>query len=887
MSSGKNNSVTSGKGRDVSRLMNEAVAHQQGGRFQQAEWLYQAVLQIQPGHADARHNLGVVAMQTNRPAEALPHLKAALEARPEIGQYWLTYLAALTQAGHEEVARQVLAQALERGLTGAEVDKLAVRLGVAATEPGQEVIGQALDLFHQGRLVELEPIAKTLTERFPGHGFGWQLLGVVLKEQGRHREALAPTRKAAELLPGDADVQIDLGLIFQALGDLPAAEACQRRAIEYRPDSAAAHYNLGNVLLARAWPAEAEASYRRALESSPTFAEAHNNLGAALQAQGRLEEAEACFRRALADKPDYVAALNNLGGLLAALGGFGQAEESFRKVLALEPGNAETHFHLANVLNEQGRRPAAEAAYRRAIELRPDHALAHANLGALLQLDGRLGEAESSCRRALELSPDLAEAHNNLGFVLLHQGVVPAAQACFQRALGLKPNLAEAHANLGASLAAQGRFDVAEASLRRALDIDPNYEDAYGSLLYALNYHPDKTAREVFAAYREYDERFGMPLRASWRAHGNDRDPGRRLKVGYVSPDFNAHSVGRFLEPLLAGHDRKVVEVHAYADLRREDEATARYRDHVDHWVPTLALSDEALAERIRADGIDILVDLAGHTTGNRLGVFARKPAPVSVSWLGYGYTTGLVAIDYFLTDETVVPGGEEGLFSEAPWRLATPSHAYRPAAGMGEVGALPALAHGYVTFGTLTRAVRLNHRTIRVWSEILNRLPNARLVIDSRDFQDPALHDELAGRFASHGIDQGRLDIGYHTPPWDVLRGMDIGLDCFPHNSGTTLFESLYMGVPFVTLVGRPSVGRLGSSVLEGAGHGEWIAHSEEEYVEKAVALAADLAKLATIRAGLRGEMQAGPLMDEAGFARRVEAAYRAMWEKWARENR
>ncbi len=634
-------------------------------------------------------------------------------------------------------------------------------------------------------------------------------------------------------------------------------------------------------------PAEAEASYRRALESSPTFAEAHNNLGAALQAQGRLEEAEACFRRALADKPDYVAALNNLGGLLAALGGRTQAEESFRKVLALEPGNAEAHFHLANVLNEQGWRAEAEAAYRRAIELSPDHALAHANLGALLQLEGRLGEAESSCRRALMLSPDLAEAHNNLGFVLLHQGVVPAAQACFQRALGLKPNLAEAHANLGASLAAQGRFDAAEASLRRALEIDPNYEDAYGSLLYALNYHPDKTAHEVFAAYREYDERFGMPLRPVWRAHGNDRDPGRRLKVGYVSPDFNAHSVGRFLEPLLAGHDRKVVEVHAYADLWREDEATERYRGYVDHWLPTLGMSDEHLAERIRADGIDILVDLAGHTTGNRLGVFARKPAPVSVSWLGYGYTTGLVAIDYFLTDETVVPGGEEGLFSEAPWRLATPSHAYRPAPGMGEVGALPALARGYVTFGTLTRAVRLNHRTIRVWSEILHRLPNARLVIDSRDFQDPALRNELAGRFAGHGIDQGRLDIGYHTPPWDVLRGMDIGLDCFPHNSGTTLFESLYMGVPFVTLAGRPSVGRLGSSVLEGAGHGEWIAHSEEEYVEKAVALAADLAKLATIRAGLRGEMQAGPLMDEAGFARKVEAAYRAMWEKWARENR
>jgi protein O-GlcNAc transferase len=883
----ENNNITTGKGRDVSRLMTEAVEHQQGGRFQQAEWLYQAVLQLQPAHADASHNLGVVAMQTNRPAEALPHLKAALEARPEVGQYWLTYLAALVQAGHPDVAAQVLEQGRQRGLSGAEVDRLAVRLGLADDEPTQEAIGQALDLFSQGRLAELEPIARTLTERFPKHGFGWQLLGVVRKEQGRYGEALAPLRKAAELLPGDADVQIDLGLVCQALGDLKAAEASQRQAIESRPDSAAALYNLGNVLLADGRPGEAEASYRRALAASPDLAEAHNNLGAALQAQGRLDDAEACFRRALAGRPDYVAALNNLGGLLAAEGRAAEAESSFRQALVVDADNAETHFQLANVLKDQGRHGDAEAAYRRAIELRPNYALAHANLGALRQLSGRLGEAEASCRRALDLSPDLAEAHNNLGFVLLHQGVVPDAKRCFERALALRPDLAAAHANLGALLAAQGRFDAAEASLRRALTIDPDYEDAYGSLLYALNYHPDKTAAEVFAAYREYDERFGKPGRAAWRAHANGPDPDRRLKVGYVSPDFNAHSVGRFLEPLLAGHDKRSLSVYAYADLWREDEATARYRGYVDHWLPTLGMSDEDLAERIRADGIDILVDLAGHTTGNRLGVFARKPAPVSVTWLGYGYTTGLSAIDYFLTDRTTVPEGAEDLFAETPWRLTTPGYTYRPAPAMGEVGALPALERGYVTFGTLTRAVRLNHRTIRVWAAILDRLPNSRLVIDSRDFQDPALREELAGRFAAHGIDQGRLDIGYHTPPWDVLRGMDIGLDCFPHNSGTTLFESLYLGVPFVTLAGRPSVGRLGSSILEGVGHPEWIAASEEDYIDKAVALAADLPQLAIVRAALRQEMQASPLMDEAGFAGKVEAAYRAMWVKWARENR
>ena len=387
---------------------------------------------------------------------------------------------------------------------------------------------------------------------------------------------------------------------------------------------------------------------------------------------------------------------------------------------------------------------------------------------------------------------------------------------------------------------------------------------------------------EIFSAYRDYDERFARVHRAEWRVFGNIREPNRRLKIGYVSPDFRQHAAVHFLEPLLAHHDNRVVEVYAYAELNQEDAATARYKAYVEHWIPTCGLSDAALAERIRADGIDILVDLAGHTQRNRLQVFARKPSPISVSWLGYGYTTGMTAIDYYLTDEASAPVGSEALFAEQPWRLATPSYAYRPAAGMGPVGAIPASERGYVTFGTLTRAVRINHRSIRVWSAILKGVDGARLVIDSGNFRDPALQHALTEKFAAHGIKRTRLEIGFHSPPWDVLRGIDIGLDCFPHNSGTTLFETLYMGVPYVTLAGRPSVGRMGSSFLQGAGHPEWIAQTEEEYIEKAVALAADLPQLAALRFGLRDAMKASPLMDETGFARKVEAAYRAMWMIW-----
>ncbi|MDP1774190.1 MAG: tetratricopeptide repeat protein, partial [Methylobacter sp.] len=448
-----------------------------------------------------------------------------------------------------------------------------------------------------------------------------------------------------------------------------------------------------------------------------------------------------------------------------------------------------------------------------------------------------------------------------------------------RRALQIKPDYAEAHSNLGNTLKDLGQLDEAEASYRRALQLKPNFETAFSNLLFTLNYHPDKSGEEIFEVYRDYDAQFCLPYHSQWQPHGNDPEPSRRLKVGYVSPDFRQHSVRHFLEPLLAHHDKQAVEVYAYADLAREDALTARYKTYVDQWIPTRGLSDAVLSERIRADGIDILVDLAGHTAQNRLQVFARKPAPVSVSWLGYGCTTGLTAIDYYLGDEASTPYGCEKVFSEQPWRIELPSFVYRPEEGVGEVTALPALERGYVTLGTLTRAVRINYRTLRVWAELLKRIPGSRLVIDSGSFKSPLMQERLAEEFVARGIGRERLEIGYHSPPWDTLRGIDIMLDCFPHNSGTTLIESLYMGLPFVTLAGRPSVGCLGKMVLEGLGHPEWVAGSEEEYIDIAVGLASDLGRLAQLRAGLRDEMRASALMDERAFARKVENAYREMW--------
>lgn len=782
--------------------------------------------------------------------------------------------------------------------------------------PGQKEVNTLLALLKQGRDREAASLARKLTVRFPQHGFGWKFLGVLLRKSGQADEALLPMQKAATLLAEDAGAHFNLGTTLHDLGRFDEAEACYRRALainpEYaeahchlgllaeshgqaveaevcfrralsaRPDYVKAHYQLGLLLLDLERFEEAEASLRRVLALQPDHADAHGSLSNVFRHLNRLDEVEACLRQVLAIQPDSAAAYVNLGNVLRDMNRLSEAEACERRALAIEPGNADAHNNLGTVLTKLGRLEEAIACYRQAIEIEADHAKAWHNMGASFSELNRLDEAEACYRRALEIDPAYASAHGSLAIVLMWLGRTGEAEDSYRRAIKLKPGLASAHSNLGSLIKDSGRFDEAEACYRRALEIKPDYEDAFGNLLFASNYHPDKSAEEIFAVYQEYEARFGLPHRGEWQAHGNRRETSRRLRLGYVSPDFKTHAAQRALEPLLARHDKAQFEIYAYAELAREDEVSARYKQHVDHWIATRGLSDAELAGRIRADEIDILVDLAGHTAGNRLGVFARKPAPVSVSWLGFVYTTGLTAIDYYLTDEIIAPAGSERLFAEKLWRMPAPAGFFRPVEGMGEVNHLPALTAGHVTFGSLSRMVRLNHKVVRVWSEILRQVEGAKLAVDSRDFLGEGNQDWLARQFATYGIGRERLQIGFHTPPWEVLRATDIGLDCFPHNSGTTLVEGLYLGVPQITLADRPSVGRIGSTLINAAGHPEWIAHSEEDYIAKAVDLAGDLGRLSRLRLGLRAEIEKSPLMDEEGFVRRLEQAYRDMWRVW-----
>ena len=629
------------------------------------------------------------------------------------------------------------------------------------------------------------------------------------------------------------------------------------------------------------WPALRDEA-RRVLATAPDDAMAWTGLGLSLCALND-RDAATVLPQAIQHCPDSPDLHNAHGMVLAAQGNHKAALDAYGRALALDCLFAQAHNNRANSLNRLGRHRDAEIDARQAITIWPNYPNAYNTLGNSLKAQNRLDEAAAAYGQALTLAPNFAAACSNLGSVLKQANRLLDALALFERTVSLDPSYADGWFNLGNSLKDFTRFDAADAAYQKAMDLNPAMVAAAHNRLFALNYHPTRSAEEIFAAYRDYEARFAAPLYPQQPQHIPPATPPQRLKIGYVSPDFRDHPTTHFLLPWLEQHDRKRFELFAYAELEQEDAITARYRAVVDHWCPTRSLTDAQLAQRIQDDGIHILVDLAGHTGGNRLDVFARKPAPIAVSWwIVHVASTGLSAIDYLLGDPIALPDGFESLCAETPWRLDGPSYVFRPDPAWGAVSPLPALDNGFITFCSLSRLLRLNERVIARWSRLLHACPQSRLVIGNKEFHDPAVQALIRQQFAAHAIAPERLELGYFSPVGDLLRRCDVMLDPFPQTSGTTLLQGLYMGLPSITLASRPSAGRQGAAHLTWAGHPEWVAVNEEEYEAKILALTADLPRLAAIRADLRDDFTRSPLADAAGLTRRIEAAYEQMWQRF-----
>ena len=717
-----------------------------------------------------------------------------------------------------------------------------------------EALNLALQHHQAGRLQEAEALYRQILQAQPNHPDALHWLGLIAHQVGRHDVAIDFIRQAILQNPGVADFHNNLGEAYRASGQFEAASSCFRQALALRPDFAEPHNNLGNVLRDQRQFEEAIACYRRALVARPDFAEAHNNLGVTFRDQGRLEEAIACFRQALAIRPGFPMALNLLGV----------------------------------TLQDQGRLEEAVACLRQALILTPDFPEALNHLGVALQNLGQLEESAACYHKALALRQDFAQAHNNLGHVLSEQGKLDEAVACYERAMQFKPDLPEAYLNLGNARKDQGQAEEAVRWYRRALEIKPDYARAHSNLLFVMCYSSVYSSETIAAEHRTWNEKHAQPCYAKVQAHPNDRDPNRRLRVGYVSADFRGHAVGYFIEPLFACHDRTNVMVFAYSNGGCPDATTARLQQLADGWRDIAGRSDDAVVEQIRADGIDVLVDLSGHTAGNRLLVFARKPAPVQVTYLGYGTTTGLGTMDYRLTDRFLSPADSPEWSSEKLIRLPACCHCYRPSPVAPPVAALPALATGHMTFASFNNLAKVNPSVVGLWAKILRAVPKARLVLKDRTLADAGQQARYRELFAKEDISTERLELipgtATHTDHLALYGRVDIALDPFPYNGCTTTCEALWMGVPVVTLRGSMSYSRYGVSLLSNLDLKDLIAATPEEYVATAAALARQRKRLAALRMELRPRMLASPLCDATVLAREIEKAYRRIWKRWCK---
>jgi predicted O-linked N-acetylglucosamine transferase (SPINDLY family) len=636
------------------------------------------------------------------------------------------------------------------------------------------------------------------------------------------------------------------------------------------------HHRAGRV-------SEAVALYREALTADPEHPDALHLLGLLAYQCGDLAAAETLLAEAIRVAPGIAEFHGDFGTALLAAGRPADAVAALERAIALDPQYAEAHTNLGSAFHALGWFDEAVDSFERALELRPDAAEAHNNLGATLRAQGKLAEAVAHYWVALTFRADYPEAQNNLGNALWERGEVDAALTCFERALALRPGYAEATNNLGNALRDAGRLAEALAAYRRALELRPDYPAAHSNLIFALDLDPAVTGAEALAERRRWNERHARRLAGVHAPHDNDRDPDRPLRIGYVSADFRRHSAAAVFGPVLQHHDDRNFETVCYAGVAIADDVTARFRERASIWQPTIGMSDEALAARIRAHRIDILVDLAAHSAGNRLLAFARKPAPIQVTAWGHAHGTGLDAMDYFFADAVTVPAARRGDFSETVVDLPC-IVCFDPPSGP-DVEPLPALRGAGVTFGCLNRLAKVTDDMLDLWAAILRDTPASRLLLKDPTLDAAAPRDRLTAFFAERGIAADRLILLGGTPHREHLATfglVDLALDPFPHGGGVTALEGLWMGVPMVTLAGERVPSRLGAAFLTLVGLADLVADSPRAYAEIARRAAADVARFAPVRAGLRRRLAASPLCDHRAYCAAVEAAYRAMWRRW-----
>ena len=711
----------------------------------------------------------------------------------------------------------------------------------------QELIRSALDLQQSGELERAKSIYLQVLAGEPENVDAWHLLGMLMFAAGQTAEAIECVERAKSLAPAQPVVLANLGLVYRAAGDLPKASAALESAVQLEPGSSNNWNSLGTVFLEqRQWQA-ARKCFEQALSLEPGFSTATMNLANLAQQRGEYHSAAKVYRELLCERPDDPMLLTNLGEAMRGVGNSQEAVGILQQVLDRNPAMVEARLNLARALVTLKQLDQAEKHLVQLTEEFAQLAKPHHFLGQLKFEQKRFGEAIECLNRSLEIDPNDGHARTSLGFVFQEKGNLPEAERCFRNALAVDPTLSESHS----------------------------------ALLFLMSNNPTIDQQTLFDEHKHWGQEHAS--RQFERRFKNSRQTNRRLRIGYVSPDFRQHAVASYFEPVLLAHDGQRMETVCYADLAAPDATTARLQNAADHWRMITGYSDEQVADMILADEVDILVDLAGHTSGNRLTLFGLRPAPVQVTCIGYPNTTGVPAMDYRLSCEVQNPSAEPTYHTEELIRMERGSFCFKRPQVSPPPSKLPAASNGYLTFGSLHRPMKITEEVRDLWADVLSSCDQSRLVVFNTRFNQDSSEELLSG-LVRRGIEADRIDIPSEIPGdtyLNIYERVDIGLDVFPWAGATTTMEAVWMGVPTIALYGDRRSARSTAAVMSHIGHPELIAHDKVQYVQIATELAGDLARLAGLRASLRVEAE-GTVLDSSRFTRELEAIYRSIWESW-----
>jgi protein O-GlcNAc transferase len=865
---------------------------------------FDQALQADPRNVDARFLLARLDLSSGDLQAALAGFDAALEIDRDNALFHFSRAEALWRLGRLEDACRGFEEGLARDSGDANWWNL---LGRILLELGR--LDDAIDVFRRAvAAVPTEPalhwMLGTLLVRRGGDSdaavtallAAWRCaatgerdpfdLSRFLIRQNDPDEVAALCRRVLAAEPDHPGAGAILGLLLFKGGQLDEALTVLERAAA-RADSALALTHLGIVRRAARQPEQALAALEKAHAIAPEAAPVLVELGSTLTLLSRFTEAEVFLSRAIAADPTNVEAHQVLAEVLIAQRSYDDAELLLEKANVLAGGEPRILFALSNLLLQRNRFAAAARWLSDILVLTPDSARAHSDLGVALAGLRQYEEAQRQLERAIELAPGLVEPHINLSSVQYRLQVPTQAEKAARAAIAIDPAHADALLCLANALQAQGRYEESVPALRRVIEVLPHFDTAWSNLMLALNYVASSTPESLLEEHVRVGRRPEFAIRRTRAEFSRDRRPGRRLRVGYVSPDFRNHVVGHFVKPVLRAHDAGQIDLYCYFTGREPDIATPGFRDLAAIWREIADMPDDD-AERVMLDDqLDIVVDLAGHTGFNRLGLLARRVAPVQVTWLGYPGGTGIPAIDWRVSDEVSDPSPEADAHQlERVYRMPDVFLVYAPAPEMPEVAAAPVIATGRINFGVYNNYQKVSDEALACWKTILDRVPGSTLTMKTPTLGDEELQARVLARLVGHGFDPDRVRFLGPVPGFQAhlrtLADIDIALDTFPYNGTTTTCESLWMGVPVVAMLGDRHASRVSASLLSVIGQHDLIASDAADYVERAVALATNTPRLVALRSSLRPAMAASPLTDVPRFARALEAAYRHMWKEW-----